>query len=156
MPPYGPLLLSRDKHLGIGMFCQKKILLQCLFNHLNIWTKNIKLSNEIKLQSVKFFHTKCKTFRSTIYRRRIFKVISQKRITTLTTTYPYYFCSNFICYKINFMHNFLSLQRMCMCFSPCLGVYKRMEWIDHKGIEWNEIYLIKGNEWKRKECNKIN
>ena len=30
-----------------------------------------------------------------------------------------------------------------------LGVYKRMEWNDHKEwkkIEWNEMYLSKGNE----------
>ena len=24
-----------------------------------------------------------------------------------------------------------------------------MEWIDHKGMEWNEMYLSKGNELNR-------
>ena len=30
-----------------------------------------------------------------------------------------------------------------------LGVHKRMEWNDHKGIEINGMYLSKGKEWKR-------
>ena len=30
-----------------------------------------------------------------------------------------------------------------------------MEWNDHKGIEWNGMYLSKGKEWKRMEWNGI-
>ena len=26
-----------------------------------------------------------------------------------------------------------------------------MEWNDYKGMEWNRMYLSKGNEWKRME-----
>ena len=37
----------------------------------------------------------------------------------------------------------------------CLGVYKGMEQNDHKEIEWNGIYLSKGNELKRMEWNGI-
>ena len=28
-------------------------------------------------------------------------------------------------------------------------------WNDHKKMEWNEMYLSKEKEWKRKECNGI-
>ena len=27
-----------------------------------------------------------------------------------------------------------------------LGVYKEIEWNDHKGMEWNGMYLSKGKE----------
>ena len=40
----------------------------------------------------------------------------------------------------------------------CLRVHKRMDKMErnnHKGMELNGMYLSKGNEWKRKECNEI-
>ena len=36
-----------------------------------------------------------------------------------------------------------------------VGVHKRMEWNDHKGMENNEMYLSKGKEWKKMKWNGI-
>ena len=30
-----------------------------------------------------------------------------------------------------------------------------IKWNDHKGMEWNVMYLSKENEWKRMEWNEI-
>ena len=36
-----------------------------------------------------------------------------------------------------------------------LGVHKRMEWNDYKGMKQNGMYLSKGEEWKRMKWNGI-
>ena len=36
-----------------------------------------------------------------------------------------------------------------------MGVYKGLEWNDHKGMERNGMYLSKGKEWKIIEWNGI-
>ena len=71
-----------------------------------------------------------------------------KAIRKLIGEWPYFLDNVLMGVRVIFFPNYLLVLSLLMLH---LRVNKEMKWNNYKGIEWNWMYLSKGNEWKKME-----